>query len=42
VVDLLDEMKICGVSYYVLLDISKAEEAFMRNPAAGFIHNLDK
>ena len=34
-VDTFDEMKICNVVRYVLLDISKQEEDFIKNPAAG-------
>lgn len=34
-VDALDEMAICGVRYYTILDISDPETAFIRNPAAG-------
>lgn len=35
VVDALDEMNICGVAYYVLMDISEQELAFIQHPAAG-------
>lgn len=35
VVDAFDEMKICGVAYYVLLDVSPQELDFIRDPAAG-------
>jgi len=34
-VDAFDEMKITNVALYVLLDISKQEEDFIQNPAAG-------
>ena len=34
-VDVLDEMHICQVAHYVILDISEAEKAFVGNPAAG-------
>lgn len=34
-VDALDEMKICNVRYYVILDVSKLEQDFIKNPAAG-------
>ena len=34
-VDALDEMAICGVRYYTILDISEQETAFIRNPVAG-------
>lgn len=37
VVDVFDEMKICGIDHYVMLDISPQEMAFIRNPAAGLI-----
>jgi Biopolymer transport protein ExbD/TolR len=36
-VDALDEMHICGVRYYIPLDISEQEAAFIRNPAAGLL-----
>lgn len=34
-VDALDEMAITKVRYYVILDVSKLEEDFIKNPAAG-------
>lgn len=34
-VDVLDEMAICKVRYYVIMDISKVEEDFIINPAGG-------
>jgi biopolymer transport protein ExbD len=34
-VDAFDEMKITNVALYVLLEISKQEEEFIKNPAAG-------
>ncbi len=34
-VDALDEMKISNVRYYVILDMSTQEEAFIKNPAGG-------
>ena len=37
VVDVFDEMKICGVDHYVMMDISPQETAFIRNPAAGLL-----
>lgn len=37
VVDVFDEMKICGIDHYVMLDIAPQEIAFIRNPAAGLI-----
>jgi Biopolymer transport protein ExbD/TolR len=36
-VDALDEMQICGVRYYVPVDISEQEERFIQNPAAGLL-----
>ena len=38
-VDALDEMAITGVSKYVLMDISVAEQDFIKNPAAGLAFN---
>ncbi len=35
IVDVLDEMRICGIRYYLILDISPAELDFVRNPANG-------
>lgn len=40
-VDALDEMAITKVRYYVILDISKLEEDFVKNPAAGLKFNAD-
>ncbi|HOY04422.1 MAG TPA: biopolymer transporter ExbD [Saprospiraceae bacterium] len=34
-VDVLDEMAICGVRYYTILDVSDAELNFVKNPAEG-------
>lgn len=34
-VDAFDEMKICNVARYVMLDVSKQEEDFIKTPAAG-------
>ena len=34
-VDALDEMAICGVRYYTILDIAEQEMAFIKNPTAG-------
>lgn len=34
-IDALDEMAICGVRYYTILDISDQETAFIQNPLAG-------
>lgn len=41
-VDALDEMAITKVRYYVILDISEAEENFIANPAAGLDFNPDQ
>ena len=41
VVDALDEMSISKVRYYVILDVSKLEEDFVKNPAAGLKFNVD-
>lgn len=41
-VDALDEMAITKVRYYVILDISKLEEDFIKNPAAGLKFNADQ
>jgi len=40
-VDALDEMSITKVRYYVILDISKLEEDFIKNPAAGLKFNAE-
>lgn len=40
-VDALDEMSITKVRYYVILDVSEAEEKFIKNPAAGLQFNAD-
>lgn len=40
-VDAFDEMKICNVARYVMLDISKQEEDFIKNPAAGLKFSVD-
>jgi biopolymer transport protein ExbD len=40
-VDAFDEMKICNVALYVLLDISKQEEDFIKNPAAGLKFSVE-
>jgi hypothetical protein len=40
-VDALDEMAITKVRYYVILDISKLEEDFIKNPAAGLKFNAE-
>jgi hypothetical protein len=41
-VDALDEMAICKVRYYVILDVSKVEEDFIKNPAAGLNFSVDE
>lgn len=41
-VDALDEMAICKVRYYVILDVSKLEEDFIKNPAAGLKFNVEE
>ena len=38
-VDALDEMAVCRVRYYMILDISPQEEAFVKNPAGGLAFN---
>ncbi|MBL7826922.1 MAG: biopolymer transporter ExbD [Saprospiraceae bacterium] len=40
-VDALDEMAICKVRYYVILDVSPLEEEFVKNPAGGLKFNAD-
>ncbi len=41
-VDALDEMAICKVRYYVILDVSPLEEAFVKNPAGGLKFSVDE
>ncbi len=41
-VDALDEMAITKVRYYVILDVSKLEEDFIKNPAAGLNFNPEQ
>ena len=41
-VDAFDEMKICNVARYVMLDISKQEEDFIKNPAGGLKFSIDE
>jgi biopolymer transport protein ExbD len=41
-VDALDEMAICKVRYYVILDLSKQEEDFIKNPAGGLKFSVDE
>ncbi len=36
-VDALDEMAVCRVRYYMILDASAQEEAFIHNPIAGMV-----
>lgn len=40
-VDALDEMSICKVRYYVILDVSPQEETFIKNPAGGLNFNSE-
>jgi len=40
-VDALDEMAITKVRYYVILDVSPLEEAFIKNPAGGLKFSVD-
>ncbi len=42
IVDAFDEMKICNVASYVLLDISEQEEKFIKNPAAGLKFSVEE
>ncbi|MEY3248181.1 MAG: hypothetical protein RL742_224 [Bacteroidota bacterium] len=42
IVDAFDEMKICNVALYVLLDISKQEEEFIANPAGGLKFSIEE
>lgn len=42
IVDAFDEMKICSVALYVLLDISKQEEEFIANPAGGLKFSIEE
>jgi biopolymer transport protein ExbD len=41
-VDALDEMAITKVRYYVILDVSKLEEDFIKNPAGGLKFNAEE
>lgn len=41
-VDALDEMAINKVRYYVILDVSKLEEDFIKNPAGGLKFNAEE
>lgn len=41
-VDALDEMAICKIRYYVILDVSSLEEDFIKNPAAGLKFSIDE
>jgi hypothetical protein len=41
-VDALDEMAICKVRYYVILDVSTLEEQFVKNPAGGLKFNVEE
>jgi biopolymer transport protein ExbD len=42
VVDAFDEMKITNVALYVLLDVSKQEEDFIKNPAGGLKFSIEE
>ena len=37
IVDVFDELKICGVAHYVLMPIAQEEIAFVKNPAQGLL-----
>lgn len=41
-VDALDEMAICKVRYYVILDVSDLEREFIKNPAGGLKFNTEE
>ncbi len=41
-VDALDEMAICKVRYYVILDVSDLEREFIKNPAGGLKFNVEE
>jgi len=41
-VDALDEMAITKVRYYVILEVSELEEAFIKNPAGGLKFSVDE
>ncbi|MBX2892196.1 MAG: biopolymer transporter ExbD [Saprospiraceae bacterium] len=41
-VDALDEMAICKVRYYVILDVSDLEKDFIKNPAAGLKFDVEE
>ncbi len=41
-VDALDEMAICKVRYYVILDVSDLEKEFVKNPAGGLKFNVEE
>ncbi|MFN7327028.1 MAG: ExbD/TolR family protein [Chitinophagales bacterium] len=40
-VDTFDEMKICNIGRYVMLDISTQEENFIKNPAGGLQFSVE-
>ncbi|MEZ4919193.1 MAG: biopolymer transporter ExbD [Saprospiraceae bacterium] len=42
IVDAFDEMKICNVASYVLLDISEQEENFIKDPSAGLNFSVEE
>jgi biopolymer transport protein ExbD len=41
-VDTFDEMKICSIAYYVMMDISDKELAFIKNPAGGLNFSVEE
>lgn len=41
VVDIFDEMKICGIGYYMMLDPADEELVFIDNPARGLVFGAD-
>lgn len=41
-VDALDEMAICRVRYYMILDISRQENDFIKNPTAGLYFPIEQ
>lgn len=41
VVDVFDEMKICGIGHYLMLDPAEEELAFIGNPTGGLVFGAD-
>lgn len=41
VVDVFDEMKICGIGHYLMLDPAEEELVFIDNPAGGLVFGAD-